>query len=101
MKEEVSPPFHNRLGIAVAMRCYQAQREPLASERWRRLAAAGARPQHLLWASTGTKDPAARLQREGVQAFAKSWRGLLARIREKSSLQTADAATDKTTEQPQ
>ncbi len=29
----------------------------LASPRWRRLAAAGARPQRLLWASTGTKDP--------------------------------------------
>jgi transaldolase len=27
--------------------------------RWQELAAAGARPQRLLWASTGTKDPAA------------------------------------------
>jgi hypothetical protein len=31
---------------------------PLASERWRQLDAAGARPQPLLWASAGTKDPA-------------------------------------------
>jgi transaldolase len=163
VKDKILPPLHNRLGIAVAMGCYQAQRELLASERWRRLATAGTRPQRLLWASTGTKDPAARdtlyiealaapdtintipeptllafadhgqpgavmpadggnaeavldefrregvdeqalaarLQREGVQAFARSWNALLARIRQKSSLQTADAATDKATEHPQ
>ena len=157
VKEEISPPFHNRLGIAIAMRCYKAQRELLASGRWGRLAAAGARPQRLLWASTGTKDAAARdtlyiealaapdtintipeptllafadhgqpgavmpadggyaeavleefrregvddealaarLQREGVQAFAKSWSGLLARIREKSSVPGAATATER------
>ena len=44
VKQEISPPFHNRLGIAVAMRCYKAHCELLASARWRRLAAAGARP---------------------------------------------------------
>jgi transaldolase len=59
VKPEVSPSFHNRLGIAIAMRTYKAYRELLASKRWRQLAAAGARPQRLLWASTGTKDPAA------------------------------------------
>ena len=59
VKQEVSSPFHNRLGIAIAMRTYKAHCELLLSERWRRLAAAGARPQRLLWASTGTKDPAA------------------------------------------
>ena len=142
---QVPPALHNRLGIAVAMRCYQAHGELLASERWQRLATAGARPQRLLWASTGTKDPAApvtlyaealatpgtidtlpektllalaehgeiertmpndrgfaetvieefggqgvdvdalaaRLQREGVDAFAASWHALLARVREK------------------
>ena len=145
VKQEVSSPFHNRLGIAIAMRTYKAHCELLASARWQRLAAAGARPQRLLWASTGTKDPgapdtlyvqalaapgtintlpektllafadhgkverplptdggyaeavieefrregvdddalAARLQREGVEAFATSWHALLARIREK------------------
>ncbi len=51
--------LHNRLGIAVARQTYRAYRELLASDRWRTLAAAGARPQRLLWASTGTKDPAA------------------------------------------
>ncbi len=147
VKQEISPPFHNRLGIAVAMRCYQAHCDLLASARWRKLAAAGAEPQRLLWASTATKDPAARdtlyvdalaapetiitipektllafadhgqpgaalpadggladevleefrregvddealaaqLQRDGVMAFAKSWGGLLARIRDKSA----------------
>ncbi|PTT81544.1 transaldolase [Pelomonas sp. HMWF004] len=56
--DEVSASFHNRLGIAMAMRVYRAHLELLASERWQRLAAAGAQPQRLLWASTGTKDPA-------------------------------------------
>ncbi|MGH8746743.1 MAG: transaldolase [Burkholderiales bacterium] len=49
--------LRNRLGIAIAGRTYRAYRELLASPRWRKLAAAGARPQRLLWASTGTKDP--------------------------------------------
>ena len=52
-------PLRNRLGIAVAKQTYRAYRELLASERWRKLAAVGARTQRLLWASTGTKDPAA------------------------------------------
>jgi transaldolase len=51
--------LHNRLGIAVGQQTYRAYRELLASDRWKKLAAAGARPQRLLWASTGTKDPAA------------------------------------------
>ncbi len=149
VKDEVSPQFQNRLGIAIAMRTYKAYRGLLASERWQKLAAAGARPQRLLWASTGTKDPAAtdtlyvaalaapdtidtipektllafadhgtvgaalpndagfaeavlaefrresvddealaaQLQREGVDAFATSWRALMSRINEKCSQQ--------------
>jgi transaldolase len=51
--------FQNRLGIAIAMRTYKAYRDTLASTRWQKLAAAGAQAQRLLWASTGTKDPAA------------------------------------------
>ena len=147
VKEEISSPFHNRLGIAMAMRTYRAHCELLASNRWQKLAAAGARPQRLLWASTGTKDPAApdtlyvqalaapntidtlpektllafadhgqvgpplpadggyadaaleefrregvddsalaqQLQREGVDAFAKSWHAMLSRMAEKST----------------
>lgn len=153
VKQGVSPHYQNRLGIAIAMRTYKAYRDLMASERWLKLAAAGARPQRLLWASTGTKDPsaadtlyvealaapntidtipektllafadhgkvgaalpsdgghaetvleefrregvaadalAAQLQREGVEAFAKSWSELLARIREKSAQKTATA----------
>ncbi len=59
VKEEVSPPLHNRLGIAIARRTYKAYRDLLSSRRWRELAQRGARPQRMLWASTGTKDPAA------------------------------------------
>ena len=147
VKRETSLMVRSSLGIAVAMRTYKAYRDLLASDRWLRLAGAGARPQRLLWASTGNKDPAApdtlyvealaapdtintipdktllafadhgkvgatlpanggnaevvleefrragvdtaaraaRLQHEGVEAFAKSWSALLSRIREKSS----------------
>ncbi|MBC7656885.1 MAG: transaldolase [Frankiaceae bacterium] len=145
VKDETSPKLQNRLGLAVAAQTFKAYRELLDSHRWRKLASAGARPQRLLWASTGTKDPAAqdtlyvealaaagtintipektllafadhghigpslpadggdseavlqefrqggiddqapaaRLQREGVEAFASSWSGLMAKIREK------------------
>jgi len=146
-KETVSKRNQNRLGIAIAMQTYKAYRDLLGSARWQRLAQAGAHPQRLLWASTGTKDPdapdtlyiealaapdtidtlpektlhaladhgkvgatlpvdggnaeavldelrrdgvderalAIRLQREGADAFAKSWRALLASIAEKST----------------
>jgi transaldolase len=49
--------LRNRLGIAVGGRAYRAYRELLNSDRWLRLMNEGARPQRLLWASTGTKDP--------------------------------------------
>lgn len=148
--DKVSERLRNGLGIAIARRTYEAYRDLLTSPRWRELAAAGARPQRLLWASTGSKDPAAsdtlyiealaapdtintmpektllafaehgkvgdvlrvdagsaeallaeyaregidhealaaELQREGAQAFAKSWSELLARIAEKSEMLT-------------
>ena len=147
VKQEISPQYHNRLGIAIAMRTYKAYRDMLTSARWQTLAKAGAHPQRLLWASTGTKDPdaldtlyiealaasdtintipektllafadhgkvgtalpldggygeavleefrregvdddalAAGLQRDGADAFVKSWHLLLARIEEKCS----------------
>ena len=55
---EVSAAFHNRLGIAVAIRSLKAWNDLLATARWQGLAARGARAQRLLWASTGSKDPA-------------------------------------------
>jgi transaldolase len=56
---EVPQELRNRLGIAVAKLAYRDYRELLDSERWQRLANEGARPQRLLFASTGTKDPEA------------------------------------------
>jgi len=44
--------------LANARLAYQAFEEVTASARWQELAAAGARPQRPLWASTGVKDPA-------------------------------------------
>ena len=144
--DKVPPELRNRLGIAIGGRTYRAYRELLASSRWEKLAAAGARPQRLLWASTGTKDPEAsdtlyvealaapdtidtmpektlrafaehgelksvmaedggdaeavlakfakagidtdalalQLQRDGAQAFTKSWEELMTRIADKS-----------------
>jgi transaldolase len=51
--------LRDQLGIAIARRTYKAYRSLLGSPRWQRLYNAGARPQRLLWASTGTKDPKA------------------------------------------
>ncbi len=57
VKDKVPGELRNQLGIAIGRRTYRAYRELLASKRWRKLADAGAHPQRLLWASTGTKDP--------------------------------------------
>lgn len=56
---KVPAEITNRLGIAIAERTYKACRELLGSPRWQRVYNAGAYPQRLLWASTGTKDPTA------------------------------------------
>ena len=57
--EKVPPALRNRLGLAVGRRAYRAYCERLTSPRWLRALNAGARPQRLLFASTGTKDPKA------------------------------------------
>ena len=54
---KVPAALTNKLGIAIANRTYKAARDLLGSPRWQRIYNAGARPQRLLWASTGTKDP--------------------------------------------
>ena len=59
VKDKVPSELKNKLGIAIGRRVYKAYRELLASPRMKKLVAAGAHPQRLLWASTGTKDPAA------------------------------------------
>ena len=56
---KVPETLRNKLGIAIAGRVYKACRTLLSSPRWQRIYNAGALPQRLLWASTGTKDPSA------------------------------------------
>jgi transaldolase len=146
VKDKVPPDLQNKLGISVARQTYKAYLDLQKTDRWKKLEAAGARLQRLLWASTGTKDPnasdvmyiealaapntintmpsetlvafaehgkvgkmmpenggdaekildefrkygietdalAADLQKEGAEAFEKSWRDLLAAIDSKS-----------------
>jgi len=57
--DKVPAELRNRLGIAIGMQSYKAYRDLLDSDRWQRLENLGARPQRLLFASTGTKDPKA------------------------------------------
>ena len=57
--DKVPESLRGQLGIAVAKRAYKAYHTLLSSPRWQRAFNAGARPQRLLWASTGTKDPKA------------------------------------------
>jgi len=56
---KIPEQLRGQLGIAVAKRAYREYRKLLGSERWQRAFNFGARPQRLLWASTGTKDPKA------------------------------------------
>lgn len=55
--DKVPDALRNKLGIAIGQQVYKAYRDILESDRWQRLANFGARPQRLLFASTGTKDP--------------------------------------------
>ncbi|HEX3896920.1 MAG TPA: transaldolase, partial [Rudaea sp.] len=67
--KQLPDALHNKLGIAMGKQTYRAYRELLESPRWKKLAAAGAMPQRLLWASTGMKDPKA-LDTLYISAFA-------------------------------
>lgn len=55
---ELGRPLRGQIAIANAKLAYQAYQHVLADDRWKALAAKGARPQRLLWGSTSTKDPA-------------------------------------------
>src|ERR1700722_19303658 len=57
--DKVPDPLKDKLGLAIGQQVYKAYRDVLDSDRWQRLANSGARPQRLLFASTGTKDPKA------------------------------------------
>lgn len=59
VKDKVPEALRDKLGIAIAGRAYKAYCEMLTTPRWLRALNLGARPQRLLWASTGTKDPKA------------------------------------------
>ena len=56
---KVPERLRNQLGIAIAKRTYTAASALLSSSRWQRIYNLGGRPQRVLWASTGTKDPQA------------------------------------------
>lgn len=56
---KVPGELNNGLGLAICGQALAAWHALYATDRWQRLAAAGAVPQRLLWASTGTKDPSA------------------------------------------
>jgi transaldolase len=59
VKSKAPAALTNKLGIAIGARAYRAYCDLIASSRWQKAFNAGARPQRLLFASTGTKDPAA------------------------------------------
>ena len=50
--------LRGQAAIANARLAYQRYEESVSTDRWKSLAAAGARPQRPLWASTSVKDPA-------------------------------------------
>jgi len=54
---QAHPELQGKAGIANARRMYQYFLQAFAGPRWEKLAAAGAHPQRLLWASTSTKNP--------------------------------------------
>jgi transaldolase len=59
VEERVPEALHNKLSIAIAREAYGKYRALLDSSRWQRIMNEGGRPQRILWASTGTKDPKA------------------------------------------
>lgn len=54
---KVTEQLRGKLGIAIAGRTYKSYQDVLHSLQLQRACNFGARPQRLLWASTGTKDP--------------------------------------------
>src|SRR5438132_6758782 len=57
VRGKVPDSLSDQLGIAIGKGAYKAYRDLIASPRCQRAFNAGARPQRLLFASTGTKDP--------------------------------------------
>jgi transaldolase len=59
VNDNVPERLVDRLGVNMAKQTYETYRSLLDTPRWQRILDAGARPQRLLWASTGTKSPSA------------------------------------------
>jgi transaldolase len=59
VRGKVPDSLNDQLGIAIGKGAYKAYCDLIGSPRWQRVFNAGARPQRLLFASTGTKDPKA------------------------------------------
>jgi len=59
INDKVPAGLSDKLGIAVARQAYRSYLGLLSSPRWMCVYNEGARPQRLLWASTGTKNPKA------------------------------------------
>jgi len=59
-KKQLLTSLQGKVAIANAKQAYEKYQKMIASPRWKALAAKGAQPQRLLWASTSTKNPAYR-----------------------------------------
>jgi transaldolase len=87
VEASVPAELRNQLGVAMAGRVLRSHLDLLDSPRWWRLAAAGARPQRLLWASTGVKDPRAS---DTLYVDALAAPGTISTLPEKTLLAFAD-----------
>ncbi|UCV16932.1 transaldolase [Quatrionicoccus australiensis] len=84
---QVPANLGNQLGIAIARRIYKAACQRQGYSAWKKFAAAGALPQRLLWASTGTKDPQ---MRDTLYVEALAAPGTINTLPEKTLLAFAD-----------
>jgi transaldolase len=58
LDEKSLPELKGEVAIASAKKAYEIYKRVFTTGRWDKLAAAGAKPQRLLWASTSSKNPA-------------------------------------------
>jgi transaldolase len=58
LEEKGQKDLVGQVAIASAKKAYEIYKRVFSTDRWKALAAKGAKPQRLLWASTGSKNPA-------------------------------------------
>lgn len=58
LDEKGAPELKAEVAIASAKKAYEIYKKVFSGPRWEKLAAQGAKPQRLLWASTSSKNPA-------------------------------------------